>query len=368
MQLQPPSKRRKKRDLRSTVLYAVAVLLLLFAASRRVPWFNPVTPTPTPTRSAQSYRQEALILYSLGDVTGALVAYGKALELSPTDADLITSRAELLVLRERFDEAIAACDGVLALNAEDSQALATKAQALDWQGKPGEALEYARDAVEADSRNAFAFAILAEVYADLGSPLARDTAQRAIELAPDSAIAHRNLGYALERLGLYDAAMAQYDEAIRLEPNLFVYYLNIGFTDMAMSDLNAAIESFRAAAQKDPHSAMALDALGWAYVNAGDAESAIETLQLAVAEDPSHARAQAHLGAAYYADLNYEKAIPYLGRAIELGAGDAVTYTQLGLSLAYTEQCAEALVYLDQALGLDPGSQGAQNGLAICQQ
>ena len=51
--------------------------------------FNPLLPTPTPTRTALSYLAEAEDYYKAGQLANALVAYEQASELEPQNDELL---------------------------------------------------------------------------------------------------------------------------------------------------------------------------------------------------------------------------------------------------------------------------------------
>ncbi len=59
---------------------------------------------------------------------------------------------------------------------------------------------------------------------------ARQLYQQAVELAPDLAAAHLNLGNAFGMLGRLDDALSQYRRAVELDPGYLSAHLNLGAT------------------------------------------------------------------------------------------------------------------------------------------
>jgi tetratricopeptide (TPR) repeat protein len=76
--------------------------------------------------------------------------------------------------------------------------------------------------------------------------------QKALELKPDYAGAHMNLGTALRTMGRYAEAIAQYNEALRLEPNMPEAHTNLGATLKAVGRLDEAINQYRQALRLKP--------------------------------------------------------------------------------------------------------------------
>lgn len=118
-----------------------------------------------------------------------------------------------LLERKQYADAIAKLDRLSAERPREPQARFLKGVALADQGKPDEAIAVFR-AVLADfpelpePRNN-----LAVLYAQKGDyALARDELERAVQTAPDYAVAHENLGDVYARL-----AAVEYERTIALD-------------------------------------------------------------------------------------------------------------------------------------------------------
>lgn len=86
--------------------------------------------------------------------------------------------------------------------------------------------------------------------------LAIDDCSAAIELKPDMAIAHLNLGHAFLRSGDRSRALSEYDETLRLDPNYAEAYSNRGAIYNMMGEYDRAIEEFAEAIEIAPDYAM----------------------------------------------------------------------------------------------------------------
>ena len=70
-----------------------------------------------------------------------------------------------------------------------------------------------------------------------------DTYKKAIEKNPKDFLAHLELGRAYQKLGLYDNAIAEYNEAIRWEPIYSAAYQGLGGSYGEMQQYDKALEA-----------------------------------------------------------------------------------------------------------------------------
>ena len=111
---------------------------------------------------------------------------------------------------------------------------------------------------------------------------------------------------------------------------------------------------------------MAYDGLGLLRYDAGEPDAAAEWFQRAIEVEPRYAPGHGHLGWVRYAKREWSAAAGSFERAIDLGS-KAVDYRYLlGFSLAYAGDCGRARPWFEQAQALDPESQPARDGLALC--
>src|SRR5262249_17892949 len=66
-----------------------------------------------------------------------------------------------------------------------------------------------------------------------------------VRLQPTWALAHFNLGYALQEMGRWDEAIAQYREAIRLDPGYPEAHCNLGYALKRKGQFVEALASLR---------------------------------------------------------------------------------------------------------------------------
>jgi superkiller protein 3 len=154
--------------------------------------------------------------------------------------------------------------------------------------------------------------------------------RRAIQIDPNLAVAHNNLGIVLARQGRLQEAADAYREAIRLDPNLANAYNNLA---EVLQDLGQPQEADQAQAQasailSNANSANVVDYinLGRALGNQGKHEEAIAAYELAIEINPTLGTTHNNLGNSLRSLERLEEAAEAYRRAIELTPTLVVAY------------------------------------------
>ena len=306
-------------------------------------------PTPTPTRTADSYLLEANAYFDAGVVdnaaeTDAIEAYYKALEIDPTNARTWAELARLLTYSTslkptqeekiaRMTEAREAIERAVELAPDDSTVNAIKALVLDWSASVAtdadqrerwlvEAEQAAGYAYNLDPNNYLALAFYAEVLLDQQKwSQAEQHARTAVELAPDVMDTHRVYATLLESFGQYRVAIEEYEKAAEINPNLTFLYINIGLNyrtlavrsdnpDSARLIYEQALEYFSKAADinetngvRDP---LPYIAIAKTYAQMGEFFIAGINAQKALSFNPTNPVTYGQLGDIYRRARNYE--------------------------------------------------------------
>lgn len=307
-------------------------------------------PTPTPTRTYNSYANEGEINFRTGNLEKAIAAYQDAVNVDPNDVSLWAELARIQVYsttqittdagkRDRLKEAFATVEKGLAIAPEDSQLHAVKAFANDWYGNSSIAGEdwqkYLNQgeqeavlAIQYDSQNDLAKAYYAELLVDQQKWTQADQyISQALEKSSDSFDVLRVAGYVQESLGKYTQAIEYYQKAIAIVPNMNSLYISVGANYRKLADLSqnssqrqnyydSALEQFAKAVQindqngvKDP---IPLISIANTYVQEGEFFSAARNMLKAVNYSPTDPTVYGRLGIVYYKARNYEGSIPAL--------------------------------------------------------
>jgi len=366
----------KRFRLRLWLLIALAYATTGLAQLRQghaLPFIDPVptpllTPTPSTILLAEELLQRGDLYWYQGNQTAARESYQEAVAADPTLAIAYARWGLLLTLQLKHDEALIRTRRAVELSPSDPEILMIHGMALEWAGEISEAIQYINQALELNPNNATAHAFLAEAYIDSNRPdEALIKAQYAIELEPENMWAWRNLGYVYENLGQYDKALESYQQALAIQP-LSSIYMSLGRNEFVKvgADFQQALNYFRSATEVDPRNPQVYAELGRAYWLLEDYDTAITILQTGIAQDPTFGVNYAYLGYVYFNQQNFEQAIVQLQQAITFGYSTEAVYYHLGLSLAFVEECDKAVGWLQRALELNPDSVPAQNGMKLC--
>jgi protein O-mannosyl-transferase len=124
----------------------------------------------------------------------------------------------------------------------------------------------------------------------------------AIEVDPDCAICHGNLGVYFAHQNHYQLAKAEFDRVLALRPDGKKAHLQLGYLYATRGDFPRAIDHFEQYVARYPNDVEGLNNLGAALVNARRTQEALAHLHRGLRIQPSHA--QLHVSLAYaYRDL-----------------------------------------------------------------
>jgi Flp pilus assembly protein TadD len=244
------------------------------------------------------------------------------------------------------------------------------------------------------------FPCMALTRQQLGYWKSNDSLLRHVLLvAPDSALAHNNLGETLLRKGQLDEAIGHFREATRLAPDDPVAQCNLGIALDGRGRPAEAISHLRQAARLAPADAHPHYNLGVVLLRKGEVDEAIAELEEAVrlasggagaarALDPGAGRpglppqstgasgkfprvdselAEAHckLGVALGMKGRPDEAIAHLEEALRLNPGYADAYWNLGVELGREARLDEAIARFRRALEIQPDMPAACYDLGI---
>lgn len=393
------NRRRTRRSNPLLIIVLVALIgVMVYINQVVIPETPPLfVPTPTATRSPESYIADALTLVQQGKMAPAIAAYEQAIQVDPKNPAVYVALARLQIYAGMYSEAVINAENALLLNQNNAQALSLRGWAKGFLGDYLEAVASLKQAIAIDPNNPVPYAYYTEVLilqdnAGLGEFNTLDEAialsKQAEALGPNTLEAHRARGIILENTGNVEEAVVEYEAAVAMNPNIADLHLALGraYRGLPEPDYARAIEQFNYAVPLDPTNPLPKTYLSRTYAMAGEYAKAIQYAEDAVKNDPSDPYLHGNLGIVLRKNFQLAEAIVELRLAVRGGktadgievAGLPLNYGRIaeyyfsyGLALADTGDCTEAVKIaqmLQQSAGNDPISMyNAQEMINICE-
>jgi tetratricopeptide (TPR) repeat protein len=385
------------RRTRRPSFWRIALLVVLIGAALYinqvvVPATPPLfVPTPTLTRSPESFVSQAQEAFHAGKLTQAIDAYKEAINADPTNPSNYVELARLQVFAGEYDEAVTNAQNALLKNSNNPLAHAVLGWAYGNQEKYGEAELEINKALALDPSNALAHAYYAEILINQGDyglyDRAAEASQRALELDPTLLETRRARGIVLLNTQNLEQAINEFEAALAINKNIADLHLYLGVTYKALGEYDKAQEALLASYALNPDDTIALTELSRAFFADGRYAQAAQYAEEAVAVDPANPSLHGNLGIVHYKNEDYDLAIPELALAVRGGItpdGEAVEgipldygrveefYWYYGFALARSNRCTEAVPIFQALLSGVPNDEiavyNATEGLAVCQE
>ncbi|MGW8143404.1 MAG: tetratricopeptide repeat protein [Anaerolineales bacterium] len=301
-------------------------------------------PTPTPTRTANSFIMEGEAQFKAGSLGGAIAAYQQAVAVEPNNAHAWAELARIQTYSssllstdeeryERLTQARESIEQATSIDPDNSEAQAVRSFVFDWyasnplvspqesQSALNDAESAAIRALQLDNENALALAFLAEILVDQQKwAQAEETIKQAVAIQPESMDVQRVYGYVLESLGQYRLAIEKYREAVNIQPNLTFLYIFIGRNFRSLEVHNRALEEFEKAVMineqlgvQDP---VPYVEIAKTYSRDGEFFIAALNAEKAITINPYNPNTYGQLGIIYTKARNFEGAQPVLKCAV----------------------------------------------------
>lgn len=384
------TRRTRRPSVWKITLLVALIGVALYVNQIVVPATPPLfMPTVTPTRSPESFANQAEEAFRTGKINQAIQAYKDAVYADPANPSNYIALARLQVFAGQLDEAVENAQNALLKNAQNPTAHAVLGWALGQQGKYGEAEAEIKQALSLDPNNALAYAYYAEILMNQEDytlyDKAAEASKQARDLDPTLLEAHRSRGIVLLNTQNLEEAVQEFQAALAINKNIPDLNLYLGITYKALSEYDKAQEALLASYALNPEDTVALTELSRAFFADGRYPQAAQYAEEAIKVKPADPTLHGNLGIVYYKMGEYAKAIPPLNLAVRGGAtedGVAVEgipldygrveeyYWYLGFSLARSSRCGEAVPIFQALLTGVPNDEiavyNATEGLAIC--
>ena len=320
------------------------------------------------------------------DLDRATTEYESVFRDHPRDAQVRKNYIQLLILKNRLDEADKLNKEVLNTNHLDADALIFEAQIKLRQGHPNDAVTTLQDVLALDQDNAVAHYHLGMAYSQLGDRARAENEWReALRVRPDmleadTALAGAALqkgdwsgldrlastiiqaqpnspdGYTLQAVAAInlkqrDKADASIQKAIEVAPRNPVGYIQLGTLRLLENRYADAEKAYLTVLELDPSSSEGLSGLMRVYLAQKDADKAIAAANTQIAKSPNNSGFYDLLGTALFDNKkDYRGAEAALRKATDLDKNNTDAILKLGQVLNAEGSGDQALALFQQAV------------------
>lgn len=343
------------------------------------------------------YRMLGDFYFALADYDHAIQEYSELNRRHPDDRIVTNNYIQLLIIKNRLEEASKLNDAALKSKPGDAEALVHRGQIQIALGHPGDAIGTLQTAISSAPNSGPAYYQLGVAYDRSRQPEQAEKAWRdAVHHQPDLLEAQRALaraalrdgdmvqveqcsariielqpdnpdGYAMRALsyirrGQLSRAEADVQNAMRVAPQSSAGYLQLGNLMLARRNFRAAREAYQEALQRDGGSSDALAGLMNAYFAGDEVAKAFAAAENQIAKSPNSSSFYDLLGTALFdrkrgpEDVAHAEAA--LTRAVQLDPHNVDGWLKLVQVQAVHDSVDRAMATCRKALVISPDEAG----------
>jgi tetratricopeptide (TPR) repeat protein len=346
---------------------AYARLLMTAGKKTEVEAFLRQTKSDFPDNS-EGYRMLGDFYFANGELDKAASEYSILYGEHPKDIQVKKNYVQLLILKNRMDEATKLNNEVLKANSKDADALDYRGQIQLQQGDAAGAVDSLQKALKIDANSAVAHYHLGRAF-DLqhNEKQAESEWREAVGLRPDLTDAQRALATMELRRGDFDALTQTAHQIIAASPNAPDGYLLRALAEMNHQRFSEAEQDMRKAADVAPANPAPYVQMGNLHQLQKQYPEAITFYQQALDKDPASSDALQGLMNTYIAQKQLDQAVAAAKSQIAKSANVSGFYDLLGTALFQKKDYAAADAAFHKAIDLDKNNSDALLKLAQAQ-
>lgn len=320
-------------------------------------------------QNAQTHFNLGLLYRRKGQTNKALEMYRQGLALDANDPGANQVYASLLMVSERYHEAIAPLQRLAQTKGLGPSVQIALSDCYLRSGMRGLGVKEVQDFLESSNAPATDHFNLAKVLLENHEDdLAQRVLRHAVLVAPDSAAAHAKLGVFFANENQLEDAAQEMMSAVRLAPDSADYSMEFAAVLLLSQRYSTALDFLTSVEERFRKLPDYQYKVALAFYGLNLYPEAITKLDELAREHPELDLVQYFLGNSYLAEGEMTKPEPYYKRAIELNPTNPLYYKSLGTLLRRQgpERVDEAILALRKALSIDAEDVQAKLELALC--
>jgi len=277
-----------------------------------------------PDNSA-GYRLLGDFYFTTGDVEKALAEYGALYQEHPTDIQVKKSYIQLLIQKNRFDEARKLNDELLQANPNDNEALVYRSQMGISSGNLNDAIT---------------------------------TLQTLIKNDPNNSEAHYALGVAFDKSGTLERAETEWWEAVRLRPDLLDAQRALANAALRRNDPGSLADAAAQIIRLQPASPEGFSLRALSEINRKQFAAAEADIRQAIAVAPQNSFGHVQMGNLRFAQKQYSEAVKAYQHALDLNANSKDALRGLMNTYVAQNQADRAIAAARAQIAKSPDNSG----------
>jgi tetratricopeptide (TPR) repeat protein len=325
------------------------------------------TKTDIPDNS-EAYRMLGDFYFANGDLDKATAEYSALYSDHPKDLLVKRNYVQLLIVKNRLDEATKLNDELLKANANDADALVYRGEIQLAHNDAAGAVDSLQQALKNDPSNAVAHYHLGRAfYLQHNEAQAESEWREAVRVRPDLTDAQRALSSLELSHSDYDALSQTAQQIIASAPNAPDGYLLRALTEMNHQKFSQAEQDIRKASEVAPGTTAPYVQMGNLHQMQRQFPEAIQSYQQALDKDAASTDALQGLMNTYIAQKQLDQAIAAANAQIAKSPNNSGLYDLLGTALFQKKDLSGADAALHKAIDLDKNNSDALLKLAQVQ-
>lgn len=253
--------------------------------------------------------------------TAARQDFETARQMAPGDPNIYNSLAFAATAENKQDDAIAAYENALSVDATNFIALDGLTRQYASRKELDKAHSRVDQALSQYPNVSWLHFLKGQVYGFENNPQAAEAEyRRALEIDPNYLRAYSALAAIFISTKQEDQAIAEYKKILAIRPDNPSVYTLIGMLEDARKNYDAAEQNYRKALELDQNASIAANNLSWLYAvtGKGNIDEAVRLAQSVVQRNPDVAGYVDTLGWVYYKKNLYAAAAEQLQKAVNL--------------------------------------------------
>lgn len=291
-------------------------------------------------------------LRAQGEFAAAIVEFQKAQNDVNYRKGSLANMGEIYYIMNLNNQAVYYLEQAIALDANNSNLHLKLAGAYERLGKTEKAASEYNLAISGSENNEEILLALENIW------------KQKINVNPNDAEAHANLGAVYQKRNNFDAALAEYNKAEDLNPSNINTRLNIGTLYQAQKEYNTAIAAYDTIIAVNPNYMLPYFYKAQCYRAMGNKDAALENYKLALNLEPANQTVKNEMFDMYSTSMTPQQKLAFFYAELQKDPDNPNLTYQYAYELHKAGKITDSIAYYNQSIKLDPQNEDAYINLA----